>query len=66
MSLPQINHSRDLSSEEIKKRIIQVKKDLFNIRLKRATKQNIKSHIFKHKKHELAQLLMLETKKSKE
>nr|YP_010502427.1 50S ribosomal protein L29 [Grateloupia turuturu]QHD45296.1 50S ribosomal protein L29 [Grateloupia turuturu]UXC96840.1 50S ribosomal protein L29 [Grateloupia turuturu] len=66
MSLPQINHSRDLNSEEIKKRIIQVKKDLFNIRLKRATKQNIKSHIFKHRKHELAQLLMLETKKSKE
>nr|YP_008144844.1 50S ribosomal protein L29 [Grateloupia taiwanensis]AGO19887.1 50S ribosomal protein L29 [Grateloupia taiwanensis] len=66
MSLPEIKHSRDLSSEEIKKRIIQVKKDLFNIRLKRATKQNIKSHIFKHKKHELAQLLMLETKKSKE
>nr|YP_010986346.1 ribosomal protein L29 [Pachymeniopsis lanceolata]WOL37264.1 ribosomal protein L29 [Pachymeniopsis lanceolata] len=63
MSLPKIQNIKDLSSEEIKKRVIQVKKELFDIRFKKATKQNIKSHIFKHKKHELAQLLMLEAEK---
>nr|YP_010986143.1 ribosomal protein L29 [Polyopes affinis]WOL37061.1 ribosomal protein L29 [Polyopes affinis] len=60
MSLPKIEELKELSHEDIEKRITELKKDLFDIRFKQATKQSIKPHIFKHKKHELAQLLMLE------
>nr|YP_009296349.1 ribosomal protein L29 [Sebdenia flabellata]AOM65284.1 ribosomal protein L29 [Sebdenia flabellata] len=63
MSLLKIKNIQNLSSEEINKKIINLKKEILHLKLKIATKQNIKPHIFKYKKHELAQLLMLEAQK---
>lgn len=63
MSLPKIKDLSNLTFTEIEGQILSLKKDLFDLKLKQATKQDIKTHLFKHKKHELAQLLTLETHK---
>nr|YP_009293789.1 ribosomal protein L29 [Rhodymenia pseudopalmata]AOM64471.1 ribosomal protein L29 [Rhodymenia pseudopalmata] len=62
MPFQKINEIKNLSPDEISKKIINIKKEIFNLKFQQATKQKIKPHIFKHKKHELAQILMLETK----
>lgn len=64
MSLPKINYSKDLSKAEIHNKILEVKKEIFDLKFKQATKQTVKQHLFKHKKHLLAQLLTLESKLS--
>lgn len=61
MAFTKIKNMRTLTSQEIKQKIIELKKELFQLEIKKATRQSFKSHIFKHKKHELAQLLTLET-----
>jgi large subunit ribosomal protein L29 len=43
--------------------IVEVKKQLFDLRLKKATRQSFKPHLFKHKKRKVAQLLTLESQK---
>ena len=48
---------------KIEDEIINSKKELFNLRLQRATRQSFKSHNFKHLKHKVAQLLTLETQR---
>lgn len=60
MPLPRISEARDLSNQELDEQIIAVKKQLFQLRLQKATRQLDKPHQFKHAKHRLAQLLMVE------
>ena len=42
---------------------LEVKKQLFDLRLKKATRQSFKPHLFKHNKRKVAQLLTLESQK---
>ena len=70
MSLPQFTDIISLSTEkEISDAIIETENKLFQLRFKKATRQNLKSHEIKHTKRQLAQLktlLTLQVKKSKE
>jgi large subunit ribosomal protein L29 len=51
---------KDLSDQEISDRIAETKKELFQLRFQKATRQLEKPHQFKHLKHRLAQLMTLE------
>ena len=61
MSLPQFTDIRSLSSTEISEAILETENKLFNLRFKKATRQNFKSHNVKHTKRRLAQLKTLLT-----
>ena len=60
MSLPKIDEVTPLSDEEISEQILAIKKELFELRLQRATGEFDKPHLFKHKRHRLGQLLTVE------
>ena len=60
MSKSAIKEFRSFSLEEIETKIIEVKQEIFSLKLKKATKQLEKSHLFKYNKHILAQLLTVE------
>ena len=59
MSLPKIDEITMLTNSELENEILNIKKELFRLRLRRGTKQSFKSHQLKHSKHRLAQLLMI-------
>jgi len=65
MPLPKISEVRDLTDAELAKQILEIKQQLFKLRLQKATRQLEKPHQFKHTKHRLAQLLMLEGERQK-
>ena len=50
----------DLTNKMIKNEIVAVKKQLFQLRLQKATRQLEKPHQFKHARHRLSQLLTVE------
>lgn len=60
MALPKISEARELSDQELSDQIVAVKKQLFQLRLQKATRQLEKPHQFRHAKHRLAQLLSVE------
>ncbi|MBE9177488.1 50S ribosomal protein L29 [Oculatella sp. LEGE 06141] len=60
MPLPKIGDIRGLSDQEIEEQIIATKKQLFELRFQKATRQENKPHQFKHARHRLAQLMTLE------
>jgi large subunit ribosomal protein L29 len=60
MPLPKIDEIRDLNDEELSDRIIETKKELFQLRFQKATRQLEGTHQFKHLRHRLAQLLTVE------
>ena len=60
MSLPKIDEVTPLNDEEIAEQILAIKKELFDLRLQRATGEFDKPHLFKHKRHRLGQLLTVE------
>ncbi len=60
MALPKISEARSLNDQELDEEIIAVKKQLFQLRLQKATRQLEKPHKFRHAKHRLAQLLSVE------
>jgi len=60
MTLPKILDVIQLDDSSLSKEIIAIKRQLFDLRLKRATRQDFKPHLFKHSKHRLAQLLTVE------
>ena len=60
MPLPKIEEIRDLSDQELNDRIVATKKELFQLRFQKATRQLEKPHQFKHLRHRLAQLMTLE------
>jgi large subunit ribosomal protein L29 len=57
MSLPKIDEVRNLSDEELNEKILAVKRQLFELRMQKATRQLEKPHQFKHAQHQLAQLM---------
>ena len=59
MSLPQFTDIISLSNTEISEAIIETENELFNLRFKKATRQNFKSHEIKSTKRRLAQLKTL-------
>ena len=61
MSLPQFTEIISLSNTEISEAIIETENELFNLRFKKATRQNFKSHEIKSTKRRLAQLKTLLT-----
>nr|YP_009510688.1 ribosomal protein L29 [Gracilaria ferox]AXI96361.1 ribosomal protein L29 [Gracilaria ferox]UAD85845.1 ribosomal protein L29 [Gracilaria ferox] len=59
MPLPKFKDIQNLTNSDIQKKIIELKKEIFELKLKQTTRQNIKPHLFKHKKRQLAQLLTI-------
>lgn len=60
MALSKMSELRSLSSEEVEAQIEELKRELFNLRFQKATRQPVKSHLFKHARHKLAQLKTLQ------
>jgi large subunit ribosomal protein L29 len=60
MALPKIADVLSLTDEELAAEIIAVKRNLFDLRLRQATRRLEKTHEFKHNRHKLAQLLTVE------
>jgi large subunit ribosomal protein L29 len=60
MPLSKISEFRDLSAEQVGEQIAATKKELFQLRFQKATRQLEKPHQFKHLKHRLAQLMTVE------
>ncbi len=60
MALPKIAEVTSLTDEEIATQIVAVKRNLFDLRLRQATRRLEKTHEFKHNRHKLAQLLTVE------
>ncbi len=60
MALPKIADAREKSDQQIADRVLEVKKELFQLRFQQGTRRLDKPHQFKHLKHELAQLMTVE------
>ncbi|HIK42365.1 50S ribosomal protein L29 [Thermoleptolyngbya sp. M55_K2018_002] len=60
MALPKISEIRDLSDQELSEQIVAAKKQLFDLRFQKATRQLDKTHQFGHVRHRLAQLMTVE------
>jgi large subunit ribosomal protein L29 len=60
MPLPKIEEARELNDQELGEQIIATKKELFQLRFQKATRQLEKPHLFKHLRHRLAQLMTVE------
>jgi len=57
MSLPNYNDLNNLTTViDIDQEIFLIQKNLFDLRIKKATNQSIKVHLFKHAKRRIAQL----------
>jgi ribosomal protein L29 len=57
MTLPKYKELEPLKTkEEIEKEIFLAQKSLFDLRMKKAANQSIKSHLFIHSKRRIAQL----------
>ncbi len=65
MPLPKISEARELSDEKLAEEILAVKKQLFHLRLQKATRQLEKPHQFRHARHRLAQLLTVESERKR-
>lgn len=63
MSLPKISEVKDLDLETIQAEILSLRKELFELRMKKGTRQTFKPHLFKHTRHRLNQLIYLEHQK---
>ncbi|AFY72907.1 ribosomal protein L29 [Synechococcus sp. PCC 7502] len=63
MSLPKIEKIRELSDAEISTEILAIKRELFELRLKKATRQPFKPSDFGFAKHRLSQLLTIENQR---
>jgi large subunit ribosomal protein L29 len=61
MGVPQFTDIISLSNAQISEAIIETENQLFNLRFKKATRQNFKSHEIKYAKRQLAQLKTLLT-----
>jgi large subunit ribosomal protein L29 len=63
MSFTSFEELKKLSDTQINDALILAKKDLFNLRLKKATRQSITPHLFKSTRRKIAQLLTLKSEK---
>jgi large subunit ribosomal protein L29 len=66
MALSKIQDLRTLTDAEVEAQILALKRQLFDLRLQKATRQEVKPHQFKHIRHQLAQLLTLERERSQQ
>lgn len=65
MSLPKIKDIKNLSIKEIDTQVEQLKIEILNLKIQKSAREAIKPHVYKHKKHQLAQLLTVKTQKIK-
>ena len=65
MSKTNTSEVRNLSDDEIKGKIEDLRKELFDLRFKQATRQLTKTHRFKEARIELAQLLTVSNERSR-
>ena len=63
MPLPKIADAKNLSDQDLADAIVATKKELFELRLQKATGRMEKTHLFKHTRHRLSQLLTVETQR---
>lgn len=54
-----------ITKNNIQEKILQTRKEIFELKFKQTTEKNIKPHLIKHKKHLLAQLLTMQTESYK-
>ena len=66
MAFLPLNDLKSFDNETLTKEIVATKKQLFELRLKKATRQSFKPHHFKHNKRKVAQLLTLESEKQQQ
>jgi large subunit ribosomal protein L29 len=52
-----------LTNDAITSEIVSLKKQIFELRLKKATRQSFKPHAFKHLKRKIAQLQTIQSKR---
>jgi len=61
MALSKASELRELSAEEVTAEIAKIKRDLFDLRFKKATRQMESGfHEFRHTRRKLAQLMTIE------
>lgn len=61
MALSKIKEARSLSDEELLTTIAEIKRELFQLRFQKATRQLDKqNHQFKHARHRLSQLMTVQ------
>jgi len=60
MSFQSFSELKDLDDVKLSQEIVDAKKSLFDMRLKKATRQTFKPHLFKHTKRKVAQLMTIE------
>ena len=63
MNFPKFNDIKGLSNIEISENIIQVEKELFDLKFRKATRQPFKSHEIKTAKRKLAQFKTILTER---
>ena len=56
MAFLPLSELKSFDKETLAKEIVATKKQLFELRLKKATRQSFKPHLFKHNKRKIAQL----------
>jgi large subunit ribosomal protein L29 len=66
MAFLPLSELKIFDKETLTKEIIATKKQLFELRLKKATRQSFKPHLFKHNKRKIAQLLTLESEQQQQ
>lgn len=66
MALPKIEDARKLSDTELSDQIVVVKKQLFELRMQKATRQAVKPHQFRHARHQLAHLMTVEQERQRQ
>ena len=66
MAFLPLSELKNFDNETLNKEIVNIKKQLFELRLKKATRQSFKPHLFKHNKRKIAQLLTLESQKQQQ
>jgi len=60
MSFQSFSELKDLDDVKLSQEIVDAKKSLFDMRLKKATRQTFTPHLFKHTKRKIAQLMTIE------
>lgn len=60
MPMPKIADARALSDQDLSTEIVATKRELFELRLRKATRQLDQPHLMRMAKHRLAQLMTVE------
>ena len=63
MAFKKISKLKKLDQQGNDLETLKISKELVELKLKRATRQNFKAHEFKHKRRQIAQLLTIQTNK---